>query len=415
MCRPSFTGVLPRRWRWPPVPPPVAAAPTAEPEAETETDVEPNDGKELTKNACVRVRKTAQEKGLTAQQKRLRGKTGIITKLEDENLRYPGKIQVRFDATTTGKDKASNVNFERAHLRIVRGPPLAEVVPPLGTATSSSREGQVVGPGGLGEQPKKRFVLNQLVKVEALEEKQKTTQRKFLFRRGKVVGVPGSKAGQTYQIEFTEQRNGDEMGAKTTRKFLGRNLAEADDLQEPDESEVESENEDDEDEAAPQGVDRAAARGRKRKAADGAPAGGSRGKKKVVAPDVEENNALATCMEEEDEEKIYGGMIRALRAAKSSRSSGGVASQDDIENCKEALGRVHSVFLDAMMAKEEGDADGIPEEVNEILGKSLSSELRRHGKEGIVAAVNAIIACIKAENSLDSELYPTPVVAEVQA
>ena len=235
MCRPSFTGVLPRRWRWPPVPPPVAAAPTAEPEAETETDVEPNDGKELTKNACVRVRKTAQEKGLTAQQKRLRGKTGIITKLEDENLRYPGKIQVRFDATTTGKDKASNVNFERAHLRIVRGPPLAEVVPPLGTATSSSREGQVVGPGGLGEQPKKRFVLNQLVKVEALEEKQKTTQRKFLFRRGKVVGVPGSKAGQTYQIEFTEQRNGDEMGAKTTRKFLGRNLAEADDLQEPDE------------------------------------------------------------------------------------------------------------------------------------------------------------------------------------
>jgi hypothetical protein len=369
------------------------AAPAAEPEGEAETDVEPNNAEELTKNACVKVRKTAQPKGL-------RGKTGTITKLEEDNLRYPGKILVKFEAATTGYEKASSVNFERAHLRIVRGPPFAEAVAAAGSA-SSSAEGQARAVDA-AELPKKRFVLNQLVKVEAVEEKHKKSQRKFLFRRGEVVGVPGGK-GQTYHIAFTEQRNGAETGAKTTRKFLGRNLVEADDLQEPDESESEDDEE----------VDRAEARGRKRKAADGA-AGGSRGKKRV-APDVEENNALATCMEEEEEEKIYGGMIRALRAAKSSRSSGGVASEDDVDNCKVALGSVYSVFLDTMTAKEDGDADDIPEGVNRLLGKAMSGELRRSGKKGIVAVVNAIIIAVKQENTLTADFYPAPVVAEVQA
>jgi hypothetical protein len=383
---------------------------TPAPEGEEATNVEPGDAAELKLKAYVRV-----TSGKIARQKGFRGKVGEISWVEEENTGASGKVKVSFDATTAARKEGTTITFERAHLRIVRGPPFAEAVAPAGAA-SSSAEGQDVGAGGgapSAEQPKKRFVLNQLVKVEVLEEKQKKKQRKFLFRHGKVAGVPGSKDGQTYQIAFTEKRNGAELGAKITRKFLGRNLVEAEDLQEPDKSEEESESEDD-GEGAPQEVDSAQAQGRKRKAVEGA-ADGSRGKKRVVAPDVEENNALATSMEEEEEEKIYGGMIRALRLAKSSRSSGGVASEDDIGNCKEALGRVHSVFLDAMMAKEEGNADGIPEEVDKILGMSMCSELRRCGEEGIVAAVNAIITGIQADMNLTSDFYPAPLVAEVQA
>jgi hypothetical protein len=101
-------------------------------------------------------------------------------------------------------------------------------------------------------------------------------------------------------------------------------------------------------------------------------------------------------------------MILALRQAYDSRIYGGEVSEVDIENCKTALGSLHSALLIRALEKFGADPGtpcrGVAGVVNSILGTAMKGELRRSQKRGgdIVATVRSIVAAIRAEQGLTS-------------